>query len=199
MNSEERAIVEQHIGGLSIHLDLNQPFIYREQVMSNDQGISVMVAALLLKGGGAKLDKASSDALTEDYLDALDDLPAWCVREALRKWNRGESERLDGKPHDFNWRPTPPTVRRLALLERAQVAGRVHSLQRLLIASPVTEFTDEHRENMLRRLAEAMPRRLPEFPSEPVAKDPVPLSEAARKSVGLASDQVEEINTEAAE
>lgn len=185
LDSAERAIVEQHIGALQVHLDLDQPFAYRDKVLTNDQGISAMVAALLIKGGGAKLDQASSDALTEDYLDALEDLPAWCVREALRKWNRGESPPLDGKPHDYNWRPTPPTVRRLALLERATIAGRVHVLNRLLIAAPIPEFSDEHRKSMLDRLAAAMPRKLAEFPKEPTEHEPAPLSDAARKSLGI--------------
>jgi hypothetical protein len=63
-----------------------------------------MIASLLLKGG-AKLDQQSSDAFTEDYLDAIEDLPAWAVREAIRKWNRAESPKLDGKKHAFIWRP----------------------------------------------------------------------------------------------
>jgi len=120
--------------------------------MSNDAAISVMIAGLLIKGGGTKLDKQSADALTEDYLDALEDLPAWCVREALRKWNRAESPPLDGKRQDFNWKPLPPTLRRLAQHELAGVKGRIINLNRLLDAVPLIEFSDEHRESMIKRL-----------------------------------------------
>lgn len=153
LNSSERAEVQRHIQELDRFTRLDQLITIRETTMPNDTAIGVMVAGLLIKGGGQKLDKASADALTEDYLDALEDLPAWSVREAMRKWNRAESPQLDPKkPHDFNWKPTPPTLRRLAQHELAGVKGRIISLQRLCEAVPLIEYSDEHRENMLKRL-----------------------------------------------
>lgn len=152
LNYSERTEVQRHIAELDRFTRLDQLITIRETMMTNDAAMSVMVAGLLIKGGGQKLDKASADALTEDYLDALDDLPAWCVREAMRKWNRAESPALDGKRHDFNWKPTPPTLRRLAQHELASVKGRIINLDRLLNAVPLIEFSDEHREDMLKRL-----------------------------------------------
>lgn len=151
--SSQRTVIEQHVRGLSRFLDLSQPAIVRGQRMTNDEAHAVMIASLLIKGGGAKLDKDSSAALTEDYLDAIEDLPAWAVREALRKWNRGESASLDGKRHDFNWRPTPPILRKLAVLEMWGVRSRMSTLEKLLVAVPLIEFSDEHRANMLQKLS----------------------------------------------
>lgn len=124
--------------------------------MTNDQAHGVMIASLLLKGG-AKLDQQSSDAFTEDYLDAIEDLPAWAVREAIRKWNRAESPRLDGKPHNYDFRPAPPTLRRLSHHELAGVKGRIIEMQRLLTAEPLVEYSDEHRSNMMERLQGLFP------------------------------------------
>ena len=152
LNSSEAAEVRSHIAELSRFTRLDQLITIRETVMTNDTAIGVIVAGLLIKGGGIKLDKGSADALTEDYLDALEDIPAWSVREAVRKWNRGESVALYGKRHDFNWKPTPPTLRRLAQHELAAVKGRMIYLQRLCDAKPMIEFSDEHRKNMLERL-----------------------------------------------
>jgi len=152
LSSSERAEVERHIAELEQYVGLDQPIVIRETAMSNDAAIGVMVAGLLIKGGGQKLDKASADSLTEDYLDALEDLPAWAVREALRKWNRAESPPLDGKRHDFNWKPTPPTLRRLAQHELVGVKARILNLRKLCDAVPLIEFSDEHREMMLKRL-----------------------------------------------
>lgn len=152
LSSLERAEVLQHIHELHRFTQLDQLITIRETTMTNDVALGVMVAGLLIKGGGQKLDKASADALTEDYLDALEDLPAWAVREALRKWNRAESPSLDGRRHDFNWKPTPPTLRRLAQHELAAVKGRIIGLQKLCDAVPLIEFSDEHREMMLKRL-----------------------------------------------
>jgi hypothetical protein len=152
LDSAERQMVESHVSALQSFLELNQPIMLREQTLSNDQAHGVMIAGLLIKGGGAKLDKASADQLTEDYLDAIEDLPAWAVREALRKWNRAESPKLDGKPHDFNWRPTPPTLRRLAQHELVSIKARILKLERLINAVPLIEFSEDHRRGMLERL-----------------------------------------------
>jgi hypothetical protein len=137
LSSSERAIVESHVAGLHQFLDLRQPFVHREKTMTNDQGIGVLIAGLLINAKGKKLDEAGSDALTDAYLDALEDLPAWAVRKALRKWNRGESVQIDPrKPHDFSWRPEPPTVRYLALVELAGIRWEILRLKRLLAAAP---------------------------------------------------------------
>ena len=84
LNSSERALVRRHIDDLRRFTRLDQPIDLRGATLTNDQAHVVMIASLLLKGG-AKLDQQSSDALTEDYLDAIEDLPAWAVREAIRK------------------------------------------------------------------------------------------------------------------
>jgi hypothetical protein len=175
LNLEQRQSVERHIAGLSQFLDLKQPIELREKVLTNDQAHGVLIAGLLIKGGGQKLDKQSADALTEDYLDAIEDLPAWTVREALRKWNRAESPQLGKKPHDFDWKPVPPTLRRLAYWELWAIKGRILQLEKILAAVPLIEFSDDHRKSMLKRLAAlvraaATPAPIPEnyfaYPAE---------------------------------
>jgi hypothetical protein len=153
LSFSEKQAVRQHIEQLGLCLSLNEPMLYRGQLLTNDQAHSAMIAHLLMKGSGQKLDKEAAEALTEDYLDAIEDLPAWAVREALRKWNRAESIRLDGKPHDFNWRPTPPTLRRLAQHETTAVKAQKMQLEKLLDAVPLIEFSDEHCETMAARVA----------------------------------------------
>jgi hypothetical protein len=105
-----------------------------------------MIASLLLKGG-AKLDQNSSDAFTEDYLDAIEDLPAWAVREAIRKWNRAESPKLDGKPHSYDFRPSPPTLRRWHSTS-SSACGRACSAAEDLRGQPLIEYSDEHRDHI---------------------------------------------------
>jgi hypothetical protein len=156
LGSYERAIVEQHIADLAWLLGVEQPIVLREKILSNDQAHAVIIANLLMPGRGSKLDEASSDARAEDYLDAIEDLPAWSVREARRKWNRSESAKLDGKPHDFAWRPAPPTLRRLAQIELIPIKVRIMQLEKLLDAVPRVEFSDEYRAQMCARFAELL-------------------------------------------
>ena len=151
-NSSERAMIERHIATLQRVLGLGEKIVLREQTLTNSQALGVLIAGLLIKGSGAKLDKASSDALTEDYLDALEDVPAWAIREALRKWNRGESRPTGSKAHDFGWRPMPPTLRALALAELVPIRLRIMQLEQVLEASPRIEFSEEHCARMRERL-----------------------------------------------
>lgn len=153
LSSSERALVQRHIDDLGRFTRLDQPIELRGATLTNDQAHAAMIASLLLKGG-AKLDQQSSDAFTEDYLDAIEDLPAWSVREAIRKWNQAESPRLDGKPHSYDFRPSPPTLRRLAQLELASVRGRMIELQKICDAEALVEYSDEHRKGMLERLTD---------------------------------------------
>lgn len=161
----ERAVVEVYVSAIARFLDVGQAIVLRERILTNDQAHGAMIAGLLTRKG-ARLDQAISEQITEDYLDAIEDIPAWCVREALRKWNRGESQPLDKKLHDFNWRPEPPILARLARLERNVIKHRVSVLRRLLAAEPEPEYSEEHRARMLAGVSGALDqvaasRRLP--------------------------------------
>ena len=194
LNSSERRMVESHIDGLGRFLDLNQSIDLRESVLTNDQAHATMIAALCMKGG-VKLDTSSSDALTEDYLDAIEDLPAWAVREAIRKWNRAESPKLDGKSHNYEFRPSPPTLRRLAQHELAPIRARILHLDKLLNAAPLIEYSDEHRAEMLKRLQDLLATRPTvkrvEKAAEPQPVDPdsLTLSASAKRATGIVDEQ----------
>jgi hypothetical protein len=154
LNSSEQAEVRRHIDQLLVFLDLGRPTVIRGKTLENPAALGAVIAELLLKSG-QKLDQAASDVLTDDYFDALEDLPAWTVREGLRRWNRGQSVQVDPKqPHDFRWAPKPPILRKLAEHELARVQHRIRHLQRLCDAKPVVEYSDEHRKSMLGRIAD---------------------------------------------
>lgn len=168
LTSSEQAEVRRHIDELGAFLDLGRPTLIRGETMPNPQALGVMIAGLLLKSG-QKLDQAASDVLTDDYFDALEDLPAWTVREALRRWNRAESAPIDPKqPHDFRWAPKPPILRKLAEHELVRVQGRIRLLQRLCDAEPIVEYSDEHRRTMLERVADLF--RVKPMPSSEAAE-----------------------------
>ena len=168
LNSSERALVQRHIDDLRRFARVDQLIDLRGATLTNDEAHGVMIASLLLKGG-AKLDQQSSDALTEDYLDAIEDLPAWAVREAIRKWNRAESPKLDGKPHNYDFRPSPPTLRRLADHEMIALRWRMLKLENICEAEALIEYSDAHRKEMLERLAGLFRPQVAPFESENAA------------------------------
>jgi hypothetical protein len=158
LSSSQKQAIREYIEHLDRSLSVAQSMCYRGRSLTNNQAHVAMIGHLLMKGGGSKLDGDAADALTEDYLDAVEDLPAWTVREALRKWNRAESIKLDGKPHDFNWRPTAPTLRRLAQQEMVAIKALKMKLEKLLKAVPRIEFSEEHCADMRERLSELIRR-----------------------------------------
>jgi hypothetical protein len=147
LTASERAIVEELKATHLKILDLEQTILLSGRDVSNQEAHALIIARLLLKGG-AKLDRAISDTLTEEYLDAIEDLPACAILNALRKWNRAESPQLDKEHHNFNFRPAPPTLRRLVKLELAPIKHRIQQLHDLLDAVPLCEPSKQHCEKM---------------------------------------------------
>jgi hypothetical protein len=113
----------------------------------------IVITKMMLALPSSQQNEAGAEATGEAFQAALDDLPTWAVSSALRKWYRGEcglNER--GEPYDYRWRPAPADLRRITFVERHAVLARVRTLQRLLDAEPLREFSAEHRARMLERL-----------------------------------------------
>ena len=99
---------------------------------------------------------------------ALDDLPPWAVQGAVLRWNRGDCGTDNrGEPYNYHWCPAPAALRRIALSEVACMKRRVREAQLLLRAEPHVEFSDEHCEEMRKRLAQVFSG----FKAPPVGKD----------------------------
>jgi hypothetical protein len=102
-------------------------------------------------------NEASAEACGEAYLIALDDVPPWAVRAAIRRWYRGDGGKDErGQPRDCHWRPAPADLREIATGELWRVKARATKLRKLLRAEPLIEFSDEHRSVMLARLSTLM-------------------------------------------
>lgn len=143
LTDTERAMVLRHISDLGTLV---------EKTPANDadsEGATlVIVTKMLLALPGQKSSDTGNEAKGEAYLAALDDVPPWAVQEAVRKWYRGEH----GSKHDYRWSPVPADLRSLARNEEFKVRGRMTVLERICKAVPLIEFSDDHREDMLKRL-----------------------------------------------
>ncbi|WP_081761414.1 hypothetical protein [Methylopila sp. 73B] len=91
----------------------------------------------------------AGDAKGEGYAIALDDLPSWAVRRAVGFWLR--SEHGAGR-ENYAFAPSPPELRRLALIAAAPVRGDLMRLRRLLSAEVERDITDKERAANLERL-----------------------------------------------
>lgn len=107
------------------------------------------VGDLILEYATARLDERTVKAKAGAYLDTLEDLPAWSVKEAIRRWRRGD---VDADAQTLDFAPRPARLRaiaeRIALVARGQAAR----LQRILDAEPDLELSDAEAAENLRKI-----------------------------------------------
>lgn len=92
--------------------------------------------------------EAVEKARAENWLEALDGLPAWAVDAARRRWVRGE---VAGVNPDFA--PKPPRFRQIVVEVLSPVYERRNRLAMLLKAEVEREIPADERERVSGRLA----------------------------------------------
>jgi hypothetical protein len=152
LNEAERDEIERHVRELDGY--------YGPTPADDPQTEGIMLidlTSMMLVLPATRQNEASAEARGEAYLAALDDLPPWAVRAAIRRWYRGDAGTNDrGEAYDYHWPPAPAELRKIAVLELWRVKGHAAELRRLLRAEPLIEFTDEHCHTMRVRLASLM-------------------------------------------
>lgn len=108
-----------------------------------------ILAELVNEHAPSRLDDDTADIKIGAYLDAVGDLPAWTIREAVRRWRRGD---VSGDRKDLDFAPKPARLRRIAEGIRMVASGQAMRLQRILDAEP----EDAPSEEQLRANAERM-------------------------------------------
>jgi hypothetical protein len=147
--TEQRHEIEQHVRQLSALCDCTP-----ENSIDAEQATLRAVTELALALPAPQQNEISAEARGAAFMVALDDIPPWAVGAAIRKWHRGDcGTNHRGECYDYHWCPAPAELRRIASVELWRVKGRAEALQRVLVAQPLVEFSDEHRTSMLARLS----------------------------------------------
>lgn len=118
-----------------------------ERFVDVDKSAVAVTKLLMVFPAGAMANGNSADR-AEAYLTAFGDLPTWAVEEACRRWLRGEA--LQGA--NLAFAPSPPQLRKAALMVMGPATSQRYHLERLLRAEPVKEFSPEHRKTMLEKI-----------------------------------------------
>ena len=142
----------------------------------------LVLADLIQEHAPSRLDERTVSIKAEAYLDALEDLPAWTIREAVRRWRRGDVA-ADAQTLDFA--PKPPRLRKIAEGIALVAKGQALRLQRILDAEPEEELSEAEREANQRRLAALIPDMRanvePERPSDsPISSERLAVAEQLR-------------------
>jgi hypothetical protein len=117
---------------------------------------SKIVSRLMASG----LKSASQNEMTvvircESFMDALDDVASWAVKAACLGWLKMKY----GEGLDYEWIPTPPALRKCALIEIARRRGPAEKLKWLLSAKPALEV-DENSQRVFGDQLQALIRSL---------------------------------------
>lgn len=122
----------------------------------------LILGELVTEHASARLDEDTAAIKIDAYRDAVEDLPAWAIREAVRRWRRGDVSGAD--PRDLDFAPKPARLRRLAEGIAATASGQAIRLRRILAAEPEEPVSDavmaknqERFADVLKMLAEPKP------------------------------------------
>jgi hypothetical protein len=92
------------------------------------------------------LSEETARAKAYAYWTALDDMPEWVLKAAIRRWHRGDI----GVEVNYSW-PTPAMLRD-ACKEVLQIAeGQAIALNHLLKADDAKSYSEENRGEMIER------------------------------------------------
>lgn len=145
-----------------------------------------VIGSIVSRNPAARQDEDLASIEIEAYRDALEELPAWTVREALRRWRRGE---VGGNKRDLDFAPKEHRLREIALTVEASVRGQIIRLQRILDAEPDDSLTAAQRADVVKRAQDACMKR-PGETAEP-AGDGVQEREAAERDLAQRRAAVE--------
>jgi hypothetical protein len=136
--AQQRAMIERRIEELeAARMSTDMPAAMSE------------VTGLLVSFPMQALSEQAARARSQAYSTALEDLPAWAVSEACRRWIRAEVE----GDHNFNFAPSPPVLRIIALEATYPLMAHLVELKKLLKAKTEREFSEEHCAAMRAKLA----------------------------------------------
>ncbi|MGE5534106.1 MAG: hypothetical protein ACM3W7_01180 [Acidobacteriota bacterium] len=142
---------------LELYVEETEKLCNRTPVVDPDatkEMLAVLTKMMITLHASAQ-SELTAEARGEVFLEALEDLPPWAVRAAVRCWNRGECGRNEkSQNYDYHWCPAPAELRQVALAELNRVKVRAHQAKLLLRAVPREECSDEHRRRMCERLTE---------------------------------------------
>ena len=138
LTSQQRKWVEDHLTVLEASLGFLTP---------NEISTISEVGNFLLVYTNQNLSEETARARAYAYWAALDDMPEWVLKAAIRRWHRGEI----GVEVNYSW-PTPAMLRD-ACREVLQIAeGQAIVLANLLKADSAEIYSDAHRQEMISRL-----------------------------------------------
>lgn len=135
MKPEVRAEVEVLFSTSSQMVDPQAPV---GDVPARDAKITLLTIMMMGLGKGQQSELGAS-AKYDLYESAIDDMPAWALAAAIRRWTkRGCPESIEKEPH-YSFPPSPSTLYAMAKFDLETVQKNHDRLKKLLATVPLME------------------------------------------------------------
>lgn len=111
-------------------------------VSAADAKTTLLTIMMLGLGRGQQQTELGSAAKYDLYDSATDDLPAWAIAAAIRRWTkRGCPASIEKEPH-YSFPPSPGTLGAMAKLEMEAIQKNHDRLKKLLAVEELTTALD---------------------------------------------------------
>jgi hypothetical protein len=142
--AEQRFEVEKHRAHLVKALDQTP-----ENSPECDAATMALVAEFLDIKPGRDRGEQASKARLNAFRMALESVPTWSVRWAIKRWHLGEGwyEGLEWVTFDWHWAPEPSELRRAAMALVYEVEQRIKKLDAILSAVPYRDTKGQRARN----------------------------------------------------
>lgn len=143
MKPSERAQAATLLSNLTTALDPNGPFVVDGTEYDGQQAKGALLTKMIDGlAGAAQRTAGQATATIEMYGDAIEELPAWAIDAAIRRWAQGKCpESIEERPK-YAWPPAPAVLRQMAELELVMMRRERQGLERLLACVTFEEAMD---------------------------------------------------------
>lgn len=124
------------------------------QCDNDRQQVAKTLAVLFASYPAGQANDVTTALKVKNYLDALEDRPAWAVEEAAKRWIRGD---VEARRDALDFPPSAARLRELATqaMEPLYVEkGRLALLRRAEVVPPISEAERQRRAEAIRRIIE---------------------------------------------
>lgn len=139
MSDLERREALSLLSTLTSALDPEAPFVGEPGQMAKGALLTQMIRGL---AGAAEVSDIVAASKIEMYALAVQDLPAWAISSAIARWARGACPYTIEEKPNYNWPPSPATLRAMAKFDMTEYERSARLLTNLVNAIPLERALD---------------------------------------------------------
>lgn len=142
LTEAERTEAEATLSTLTIALSGSAPFEVEGKIYPGEEAKGILLMKLLRGLAGRQGSEAEGFAKAEMYGDAIEDLPAWAIDKAVKRWARGECPYSVQEKPNYDFPPSPATLRKMALFDMDTPKRDAARIRALLDCIPLERAMD---------------------------------------------------------